>query len=51
MSDLIRYRYNTMAAESPSGESTWRVILEERGSFKEILVKRLVVNVPSQQGR
>ena len=47
MSDLIRYRYNTMAAESPGGEWTWRVILENADGFKEVLVKRLLVNVPS----
>jgi hypothetical protein len=47
MSELIRYHYNTMAAESPNGEWTWRVILEEPGGFKEIQVKRLIVNVPS----
>jgi hypothetical protein len=47
MGDLIRYRHNIMAAESPNGEWTWRMILEESGGFKEIVVKRLVVNVPS----
>ena len=47
MSDLIRYRYNTMAAESPGGQWTWRVILENADGFKEVLVKRLLVNVPS----
>ena len=36
-----------MAAELPNGEWTLRVILEEAGGFKEVLVKRLVVNVPS----
>jgi hypothetical protein len=47
MTDLIRYRYNTMAAETPNGEWTWRVILEEPEGYKEVLAKRLVVNVPS----
>jgi hypothetical protein len=47
MSELVRYRYNTMAAESPNGEWTWRVILERADGFEEVLVKRLVVNVPS----
>jgi hypothetical protein len=47
VTDLIRYRYNTIAAESPNGEWTWRVIFEEPGGFKEVLVKQLVVNVPS----
>jgi len=47
MSELVRYRYNTMAAETPNGEWTWRVILERSGGFEEVLVKRLVVNVPS----
>jgi hypothetical protein len=36
-----------MAAESPNGEWTWRVILEESEGFKEVLAKRLLVNVPS----
>lgn len=44
---LIRFRYNTMAAESPGGEWYWRVILEEESGFKEILVKRLEVCPPS----
>ena len=47
MSELIRYRYNTMAAETPGGEWTWRVILERPSGFEEVLVKRLIVNVPS----
>lgn len=47
MSDLIRYRYNTMAAETPGGEWCWRVILEKGGGYEEILVKHLVVRVPS----
>ena len=47
MSDLIRLRYNTMADETPNGELKWRVILEKDGVFEEVLVKELVVNVPS----
>jgi hypothetical protein len=47
MSGLIRYRYNTMAAETPGGEWCWRVILEKDSDFEEVLVKRLIVNVPS----
>jgi hypothetical protein len=47
MTDLIRCRYNTTAAESPSGEWTWRVILEESEGFKEVPAKRPLVNVPS----
>jgi hypothetical protein len=47
MTDLVRYRYNTKAAESPDGEWVWRVILEEPDGFKEVLAKRLVVNVHS----
>jgi hypothetical protein len=47
MSNLIRIRYNTMADETPGGEWKWRVILEEPGGFKDVLVKRLVLNVPS----
>ena len=47
MSELIRYRFNTMADQSPGGEWKWRVILEKNGQFEELLVKRLVVNVPS----
>jgi hypothetical protein len=48
MSNLIRLRYNTMAHETPRGELKWRVILERSdGSFEEILVKDLVINVPS----
>jgi hypothetical protein len=33
MTDLICYRYNTMAAESSNGEWTWRVILGEPDGF------------------
>ena len=47
MRNLIRFRYNTMAAETPGGEWKWRVILEQDGRFEEILVKELKVNVPS----
>lgn len=47
MSNLIRYRYNTMAAESPNGEWNWRVILTTESGFEEVLVKHLVVNAPS----
>ena len=47
MTNLIRYRYNTMAAETPNGEWTWRVILEQPGGYQEILAIQLVVNVPS----
>jgi hypothetical protein len=45
--NLIRYRYNTMADETPGGEWKWRVILEKNGQFEEVLVKHLEVNVPS----
>jgi hypothetical protein len=48
MSNLIRLRYNTMAHETPGGELKWRVILEKGdGQFEEVLVKELVLNVPS----
>ncbi len=47
MSELIRYRYNTMAADTPGGEWCWRVILEKGRDYEEVLVKRLIVNVPS----
>jgi hypothetical protein len=47
LSELIRYRFNTMADQSPSGEWKWRVILEKNGQFEELLAKRLLVNVPS----
>ena len=36
-----------MADQSPGGEWKWRVIVEKNGQFKELLVKHLVVNVPS----
>lgn len=44
---LIRYRYNTMASESPNGEWHWRVILENDAGYEEILAKAIQVNVPS----
>ena len=48
MSELIRYRYNTMADQTPGGEWKWRVIFElGDGKYEEVLVKQLVVNVPS----
>ncbi len=47
MPELIRYRFNTMADQSPGGEWKWRVILEKDGELKEVLVKQLFVNVPS----
>jgi len=37
-----------MAHETPGGEWKWRVIIEaEAGQFEEVLVKELLVNVPS----
>jgi hypothetical protein len=47
LSDLIRYRYNTMGHETPGGGWKWRVVLEDADGFHEILVKSLIVNVPS----
>ena len=47
MPELIRYRFNTMADQSPGGEWKWRVIVEKSGQFEELLVKQLIVNVPS----
>jgi len=47
VSELIRYRYNTMADQTPGGEWKWRVIFERGGGFEEVLVKQLFVNVPS----
>lgn len=44
---LIRFRYNTMSNETPGGEWKWRVILEKDNQFEEVLVKQLLVNVPS----
>ena len=46
-SDFIRYRYNTMAHETPGGTWKWRVVIEDANGFHEILVKSLIVNVPS----
>ena len=36
-----------MADQTPGGEWKWRVIFERNGGFEEVLVKRLIVNVPS----
>jgi hypothetical protein len=47
MSNLIRLRYNTMADQTPNGELKWRVILEKDSGFEEVLVKELILNVPS----
>ena len=47
LSDFIRYRYNTMGHETPGGGWKWRVVLEDADGFQEILVKSLIVNVPS----
>jgi hypothetical protein len=47
LSDLIRYRYNTMSANTPGGEWKWRIVLESANGFEEILVKSVIVNVPS----
>jgi len=47
LSELIRYRYNTMADQTPDGEWKWRVIFERGDQFEEVLVKQLLVNVPS----
>lgn len=47
MSDLIRFRYNTMSHETPGGEWKWRVILQRGSQYEEVLVKRLQINVPS----
>ena len=47
MSDVIRFRYNTMSHETPGREWKWRVILEKRGQYEEVLVKQLQINVPS----
>ena len=47
LSDFIRYRYNTMAHETPGGTWKWRVVMEDANGFQEILVKSLIVNVPS----
>ncbi len=47
MREFIRYRYNTMSGETPGGEWKWRVIFERGAGYEEVLVKHLVVNVPS----
>jgi hypothetical protein len=47
LSELIRYRFNTMADQTPGGELKWRVIFERAGKFEEVLAKQLLVNVPS----
>ena len=47
MSELIRYRYNTMADRTPGGEWKWRVIFERGDGYEEVLVKELIVNVRS----
>jgi hypothetical protein len=44
---FVRYRYNTMADETPDGEWKWRVIFETDGKFEEALGQRPIVNVPS----
>jgi len=36
-----------MADQTPGGEWKWRVILERNGQFEELVVKQLVVRVPS----
>jgi hypothetical protein len=45
--DLVRIRYNTMAAEIPGGEWKWRVVEEVPHGYRETLAKRLTLNVPS----
>ncbi len=47
MSDLIRIRYNTKAEETADGQWKWRVVLEGSDGFEEVLVKSLILNVPS----
>jgi hypothetical protein len=47
VTELIRYRYNTMADQTPGGEWKWRVVFERGGAFEEVLVRQLFVNVPS----
>jgi hypothetical protein len=47
LSELIRYRYNTMADQTSGGEWKWRVIFERGNDYEEVLVKQLIVNVPS----
>ena len=36
-----------MAYETPGGKWKWRVVLEDANGFEEVLVKSLIVNVPS----
>lgn len=47
MSELIRYRYNTMADQTTGGEWKWRVIFARGDQYEEVLVKQLLANVPS----
>jgi len=47
LSELIRYRFNTKADQTPGGELKWRVIFEREDHFEEVVVKQLLVNVPS----
>jgi hypothetical protein len=47
LSELVRYRYNTKADQTPNGEWKWRVVFERGDGYEEVLVKQLVVNVPS----
>lgn len=47
MSNLIRIRYNTMVNETPNSDLKWRLIFEKDGCFEEVLVKEVVLNVPS----
>jgi hypothetical protein len=51
LSDLIRYRYNTMGHETPGGGWKWIVVLEDADGFHEILVKSLIVNVRSSAAK
>ena len=51
MIELIRFRHNTMADQTPGGEWKWRVIFERDEKFEEVLVNRLLVNVPFLQPR
>jgi hypothetical protein len=36
-----------MAHNTPNGEWKWRIVLEGSQGFEEILVKSVIVNVPS----
>jgi hypothetical protein len=45
LSELIRYRYNTMADQTPGGEWKWRVIFERGDRYEEVLVKELFMPV------